>query len=852
MKAWTLVVFAVAVASAALPGVAHAGVPTADQAAAVERLQAVSTTPVSAEFAAGSARFVAATVPVDSASPAEQAYAFLESFRDLYGLASPREQLHVVREAGEGDDRSVFFGQSAHGVPVEDAQLAVHILGGSVVATNGAYLPLQPKATKPVLSAEEATAVVRRSAGRSDEAVEPAELTYFNASLTMNEAEREAWGLDEATHLAWRVELPTRSSVVDAQTGRELLGSDPVDEAATDLSISSDSNVGPGWYCSWPGATEWFDEHGLRPGAMPDGEGFAARDAVNDTYDYFRSTFGRRSFDGADALIRVTLDVPLSVFKGQENAGYNHQCHDFYFTDGLALKDVVAHEFTHAITHYTANLRGTNQQGALNEHYSDFFAAMIDPNWTIGEGSASGSQRDMSNPPRFSQPDNMGSFVTTTDDDGGVHVNDGIPNKVAFLITAGGSFRTFQITGLGHTKAERLYYKVLTQRLTWSSDFAAQRNATVLQAAQWAATGTNGFTAADACNVRNAFAAAGLGEGDRDCDGIGDFTDTDNDRDGIPDAADNCPLMSNASQLDTDSDRIGDACDPDDDDDGVPDLRDKCVLVPNADQGDNDADGVGNACDATPNGDADIDGVDDLRDNCKGVWNPDQRDDDRDGVGNACDTFPDTDRDGVQNVVDNCPTIANQDQSDRDGDGVGDVCDNAPTVPNYDQADTDRDGVPDVLDSDDDGDGIADAADNCQLTPNPSQEDTDRNGIGDACEYVLDPTRDLHQAFVARDQYFERLQILVDPCIPECGPPGGLVKATIDVKSDHQLELRLLDAGGEVIATGVSGEPLTFEATIGDDGRVPRYRLEILPSPEFEPGNEYPFTASMSDPMPRT
>ena len=74
------------------------------------------------------------------------------------------------------------------------------------------------------------------------------------------------------------------------------------------------------------------------------------------------------------------------------------------------------------------------------------------------------------------------------------------------------------------------------------------------------------------------------------------------------------------------------------------------------------------------------------------------------------------------------------------------------------------------------------------------------------------------------------------------------MKSTIQVDSEYRLELQLLDPRGEVVARGVSGEPLSFAATIGEDGRALQYRLEILPSAEFEPGNEYPFTAGVSDP----
>ena len=114
------------------------------------------------DFAAGAPRFVSATVQVDGASPVERAFAYLDAFRDLYGLAAPREQLQVVREAGAGDEQDVFFGQSVRGVPVQDAQLAVHLRGSTVVATNGAYLPVPPAAVRPSLSRRRRAVVASR------------------------------------------------------------------------------------------------------------------------------------------------------------------------------------------------------------------------------------------------------------------------------------------------------------------------------------------------------------------------------------------------------------------------------------------------------------------------------------------------------------------------------------------------------------------------------------------------------------------------------------------------------------------------------------------------------------------
>ncbi|HIG96141.1 TPA: PKD domain-containing protein [Candidatus Woesearchaeota archaeon] len=230
------------------------------------------------------------------------------------------------------------------------------------------------------------------------------------------------------------------------------------------------------------------------------------------------------------------------------------------------------------------------------------------------------------------------------------------------------------------------------------------------------------------------------GQEDLDGDGEGDLCDDDADGDGIGED-DNCRAIPNPAQEDLDGDGVGDACDNDDDNDEVPDGEDNCPLNNNAEQSDQDGDGVGDACDP----DRDGDGAPDLDDNCPRVANPGQEDTDGDGIGDACDA--DDDNDGDLDGADNCPLVANPNQEDLDGDGLGDACDfdldgdgdlppndNCPNVNNPGQEDLDGDNIGNACDDDADGDGVDDVNDNCPLVPNPGQEDADEDAIGDLCD----------------------------------------------------------------------------------------------------------------------
>jgi Zn-dependent metalloprotease len=207
------------------------------------------------------------------------------------------------------------------------------------------------------------------------------------------------------------------------------------------------------------------------------------------TYEYFLNTHGRNSIDDRGGTIFSIINVSESDGSGLDNAYWNGKAM-FYgngnevFTKPLAASlDVAAHEMSHGIIQYTANLEYEDQPGALNESFADVFGVCVKRDgWRIGEGITntryfpSGALRDMQNPnngfPRLGigwQPASMSEFVETTQDNGGVHINSGIPNRAFYLFA----------TEVGIDKAEKVYYKVLSQYLTRFSQFVDCRLAVV-------------------------------------------------------------------------------------------------------------------------------------------------------------------------------------------------------------------------------------------------------------------------------------------------------------------------------------------------------------------------------------
>jgi Zn-dependent metalloprotease len=221
-----------------------------------------------------------------------------------------------------------------------------------------------------------------------------------------------------------------------------------------------------------------------------------AYDGAGATYDLYKNTFNRDSIDGSGLALISTVHYQRSY----DNAFWNG--HQMVYGDGdedLPLNqrifnrftiaiDVIGHELTHGVTQYEANLNYYGQPGALNESFSDVFGSLVKQqslghtartaDWIIGAGLFSPSVngvgiRSMKEPGtayndpvlgKDPQPGHMDHYVNTTQDNGGVHINSGIPNRAFYLIA-------YELAGNAWEKAGQIWYTALKDRLNSTSTF---------------------------------------------------------------------------------------------------------------------------------------------------------------------------------------------------------------------------------------------------------------------------------------------------------------------------------------------------------------------------------------------
>lgn len=221
-----------------------------------------------------------------------------------------------------------------------------------------------------------------------------------------------------------------------------------------------------------------------------------AYDGAGATFDLFQVMYGRNSIDdrGMDLISTVHYGQSYdNAFWDGKQMTYGDGDEDLPEADRLFNRftiaiDIIAHELTHGVTQYEAGLVYRNQPGALNESFSDVFGALVkqrqrnqtaaEADWLIGEGlftrnvNATGI-RSMKAPgtayndPKLGkdpQPAHMRDIYKGFEDNGGVHINSGIPNYAFYLAAR-------ELGGYAWEKAGRIWYITLRDKLRPTSTF---------------------------------------------------------------------------------------------------------------------------------------------------------------------------------------------------------------------------------------------------------------------------------------------------------------------------------------------------------------------------------------------
>lgn len=464
--------------------------------------------------------FVQARVPFSKFTLAraaeERGRDFFRKYGAVFGIRDQAAELVVKSVTPDSIGMThVRYDQIHRGLPVLGRQLVVHFDQLAVTAVNGDFADVEGVPTTPEVSAKAALQTAVGNLRKRDPippALAPELLVHVDASGRV----RLAWHVSVATRRPfgfWRV-------FVDALDGKILFSYDDLKTARNRMTYTNGNNpfcnVFGAPFCTLPGTIQRTEMQAPIGNAPTD----AAHDNAGIVYNYFQSTFGRDSYDGAGHTIVSTAhfgDQFVNAFWCNDacaaSFGSMPDGEQMAYGDGDGVQsgplsqalDIVAHELTHAVTDGTAGLQYFGQSGALNESYSDVMAIMVDTgDFQLGEdvwtpGTPGDALRDMQDPTLYNQPGHMTTFFYGLVDSAGVHINSGIPNKAAYLAIAAPGY------GIGRPNTEQIYYRALVNYLTPTSNFLANLNALIQ-----ASTDLFGAGSAQTAAIRKSQAAVGI------------------------------------------------------------------------------------------------------------------------------------------------------------------------------------------------------------------------------------------------------------------------------------------------------------------------------------------------------
>ena len=419
----------------------------------------------------------------------------------------------IVDRSGNRHVRTV---QTYRGVPVAGAEVVVHINDqNKVYRITGTYLPDLVLSVEPSISESDALEAGLREFQNNHDVVvsQDPELVIFGKRLAYHyilshlypDPGRWIYYVDaHSGRVLWRYNdmqsaTPGESGSYWNLSGKRLAGED-----GTQVTVPGWYDAATGFYFLYNASNNWgvydedsadWEQQNTADWSANDPAAVSAAYNLELTQSYVASALGRDGFDDQSALAKATVHFGSNLV----NAYWTGS--ELLFGDGdgstaneLAVLDVVAHEYGHALTDYTSNLIYLNESGALNEGYSDILGALVEfwaqpdgsadyplstpgtSDWLIGEDSwlSQEALRNLRDPVAYSFP----AYYQGTNwyfgdsDNGGVHNNSNVLCHAFYLLAEGGSGSIdgypYNLSGIGITDAGQialranLYYHLST------------------------------------------------------------------------------------------------------------------------------------------------------------------------------------------------------------------------------------------------------------------------------------------------------------------------------------------------------------------------------------------------------
>ena len=302
---------------------------------------------------------------------------FFDRFGEAFGIESGARDLEL--ESTRGDrlgSTHLRFRQKYLGLPVFGAEIRTHFnAADELYAVNGTLVPNLQLDPRPALNEFEASERARRSVVKA-RGVDAADLDTSEPELMVYRTGL-ARGVHGSSHLVWKVEVGDGADV------REFVFVDAHDGFVVDR-ISGIHEIQRVIHHRRYPQPIWSEGD-----ALPFSDStfsMQKNSEVNElisssleTYQLFSNLTGGEylSYDGLDHKMHAVYEAIFDPTCAESiNASWNGRTTNFCV--GLAVDDVIAHEWTHGYTGSTHNLIYAWQPGALNEAYSDIFGEIVD------------------------------------------------------------------------------------------------------------------------------------------------------------------------------------------------------------------------------------------------------------------------------------------------------------------------------------------------------------------------------------------------------------------------------------------------------------------------------------------